>query len=125
MPEHDAAHANTTVPELKAARKRVLLSLKRHTAAIDRFLPVFLEALAPVDQAASRQLLKRLSTTVHEGSAPSFAGCAVFVGVYAVSGYMRQGKRRGEEMLLISTPAQTWGRGRVTSDVECCTARHK
>ena len=61
--------------DVKAARKRVLRSLKHHKEAMDRFLPAFLQALAPVDQAQSRALLKRLSTMAQEGEAPSFAGC--------------------------------------------------
>ncbi len=59
---------------LEKARKRVIKSLKHHKAAMDRFLPAFLQALAPVDPTQSRALLKRLSTMVQEGEAPSFAG---------------------------------------------------
>jgi hypothetical protein len=59
---------------LEGARKRVIKSLKHHKVAMGRFLPAFLQALAPVDPTQSRALLKRLSTMVQEGEAPSFAG---------------------------------------------------
>ena len=59
------AQASASAPnddEVRAARKRVLHSLKAHTAAIERVLPALLAALAPIDRAQSRVLLKRLST---------------------------------------------------------------
>jgi hypothetical protein len=66
--------ARMTSSGMEGERKRVIKSLKYHKAAVDRFLPAFLRALAPVDPTQSRALLKRLSTMVQEGEAPSFAG---------------------------------------------------
>ena len=64
--------------DYKSARKQVLQSLKVHKKAIEMLLPKLLDSLTPVDQVQSRKLLKRLSTMVQEGAAPSFASACVF-----------------------------------------------
>ena len=92
------------------ARKRVLTFLKRHDQLVGKFLPKLLEAMIPVsplglcvcaeggggnraahvggssqvDQKSSKVLLKRLSSSVSEGEAPSFADPG------ARSGYTRR-----------------------------------
>ena len=68
----------------KAARKRVLQSLKVHKEGIEVFLPSLLKVLAPIDQGESRKLLKRLSNMVQEGAPPSFSDAG------ARSGYIRR-----------------------------------
>ena len=69
---------------VRGARKRVLQSLKVHKQDLAIFLPSLLKVLAPIDQGASRKLLKRLSRMAQEGAPPSFAD------VGARSGYIRR-----------------------------------
>ena len=84
--EADGAHrpGNGSSSDMGGARKRALTFLKRHDAVIAKFLPVLLDSMAPVDTKSSKQLLKRLSSSVTDGEAPSFADPG------ARSGYARR-----------------------------------
>eukprot|EP00961_Rhodomonas_salina_P083320 1119251-Rhodomonas_salina.1 len=66
------------------ARRKVLVFLKFHDESLKSLLPTLLKRIEPVEAAASKVLLKRLSSMSNAGQAPSFADAG------ARSGYVRR-----------------------------------